>query len=334
MPTNLPLVLVSGPPAASSFLSKVTAALPEDRCRTMLLVDGTPPADHPAWSDVDLLVVFAHPCDAASIAKARALKAIIVPSIGFDGIDVTAATVEGIVVANGAVAENIESVAEAAIGLMVAASYEIRGAEHRLRDNVGRSGPPVARMLRGKRLGFIGFGAIARAIAERLSPWGMEMVAHSRRRIDPAGLAVRDMALDELLATSDFILPLLPLSRDTHHFLGRSELLKAKEGAVLVNVSRGAVIDEAALGDPAIASRFKAIALDVFEKEPLPVDSPLRLLPNAILTGHEIAQTAENLAALFQRTLTNVEDALAARIPATALNPEAAARLFASADRR
>jgi glyoxylate/hydroxypyruvate/2-ketogluconate reductase len=321
-----PFVLVAGPPESAPFMTKVAEALQGDSHAVELLVDGTHPVDHPRWDEVRLLVIFALPCDGEAMARASSLEGIVVPSLGFDGVDIEAATRNGILVANGAVPENVESVAEATIGLIVTALYDIRSAERRLRDNVARSGPPGARMLRGKRIGFIGFGKIASAIALRLSTWGIDMVAHSRRPIEAANLAVADITLDELLRTSDVIVPLVPLTDQTRHLLGRAELSIAKQNAVLVNVSRGAVIDERALADPSIAARFHTIALDVFETEPLGPDSPLRALPNAILTGHEISHTAENLGALFQRTISNVQDALAGRLPATALNPEALGR--------
>lgn len=93
-----------------------------------------------------------------------------------------------------------------------------------------------------------------------------------------------------------------------------------KEGAILVNLSRGAIIDEGALCDPEVVARLGGIALDVFENEPLPSDSPLRGHPRAILTNHEVAHTSENLSALFATAVTNVQAAMKGSIMPTILN--------------
>lgn len=315
-----PLVLIAGPPAAGGFLNGLAGALPQDECEIAIAL-GEPLLAFPRWWEVDVLVAFATLCGAAEMEAAERLRAIVVPSLGYDGIDVDAATERSIIVANGRVAENFETVAEAAIMLMLMALYDIHAAERRLRDNVVRQGAPTARMLRGKTLGIIGFGNIAREVVRRLQGWDVKLVVHTRSPIGELDVAVEQVDLDTLLRTSDIVLPLIPLTRDTHHLLSRERLLSMKQGAILVNVSRGAVIEEQALADPAVATRLHAVALDVFEVEPLPAGSPLRSLPNAILTGHDVSHTAENLAALFQKSLENIRAVLAGQMPDTALNP-------------
>lgn len=103
------------------------------------------------------------------------------------------------------------------------------------------------------------------------------------------------------IVTIGSILPLLPFPAATRHLLNRSRLLRARQGSILVNLSRGAVVDETARAEPDVSARFAAIVLDVFETEPLSPESPLRRLPRSILTGHGIAHTAENLGALLDR---------------------------------
>jgi len=316
------LILISGSLAATPFLTRVSEKLKSLGANVAAVSAGGPPASYPGWAEVSILVAFGVPCDAATINAGRALRAIIVPSLGFEGVDVDAATRARVVVANGRVWQNIESVAEAAIGLMLLGLYDIRSAERRLRNNTSRMGPPTATMLKGKKIGIIGFGNIARAIVQRLDNWGVDFLVNTRKSMVDAGPTVTCVDLETLLCTSDIVIPLLPLTEETNCLLDRTRLLRIKEGAMLINCSRGGVIDETALADPLVASRFRCLALDVFEIEPLPVESPLRDLPNAILTGHEIAHTSENLAALFDLTVTNVCDALHGRLPSTALNPQ------------
>lgn len=315
-----PLVLIAGPPAAGGFLNQLAAALPHDECEVSVLL-GDPLLQFPRWPEVNILVAYATTCGAAEIDSAKHLRAIVVPSLGYDGIDVDASTARGIVVANGRVTENFETVAEAAIMLMLMALYDVRAAERRLRDGVIRQGPPKARMLRGKTLGIIGFGNIAREVARRLKDWQVKLAVHTRSAIGELPYEVQQTDLDTLLTTSDIVMPLIPLTAATAHLLNRERLLSMKQGAIIVNVSRGGIIDEQALGSPDVAARLHAIALDVFEVEPLPADSLLRSLPNTILTGHEVAHTAENLTALFQKSVENIASILAGRTPDTVLNP-------------
>jgi phosphoglycerate dehydrogenase-like enzyme len=278
----------------------------------------------PRFAEVRVLVMFGFPCTAEDMDRAPSLRAIVVPGLGYEGIDVEAATRRGIFVANGQVSENVDTVAEAAFLFMLMALYDVHAAEARLRAGLPGAATPGARMLRGRTVGVIGYGNIARAFISRLRNWGVRILVNSRSHdapVDPDH-AVEFVGLDELLRRSDVVVPLVALGPATHHLLDRDRLAGLREGAVLVNLSRGGVIDETALAEPAVASRLQAIALDVFEQEPLPMTSPLRDLPNTILTGHDIARTRENIEALFQKAIDNVLTALAGGIPATALNPD------------
>lgn len=117
--------------------------------------------------------------------------------------------------------------------------------------------------------------------------------------------------LDTLIAERDIVLPLLPLTPETDTWLSRSRLLAMTPGAILINLSRGEIVDEAALADPAVVEHLGTIALDVFTTEPLPLDSALRDLPDPILTNHEISHTQENLGALFAMAVENIRAAIA-----------------------
>jgi phosphoglycerate dehydrogenase-like enzyme len=319
------LVAVCGPAGAAAFMRQVAGELDRRGVACFLGLE-TPQAltADPRFADVRVLVIFGFPFTGEDMDRAPRLRAIVVPGLGYEGVDVEAATRRGIVVANGQVSENIDTVAEAAIMFMLMALYDVHGAEQRLREDRRSSGPSRTHMLRGRTVGVIGYGAIARAFIDRLRNWGVTILVNSRSHQVPADPdhAIEFVGLEDLLARSDVVVPLVALVPATHHLLDRARLAAMHEGAVLVNLSRGGVIEEAALADPAVAGRLHAIALDVFEREPLPADSPLREIPHAILTGHDIARTRENIDALFQRAIDNILTALAGGMPLTALNPD------------
>lgn len=126
--------------------------------------------------------------------------------------------------------------------------------------------------------------------------------------------------LATLLAQSDILLPLVPLTDETENLISRERLLAMKPGCILINLSRGGIVDEAALADPAVHGRLGTIGLDVFVTEPLPLDSALRELPDRILTNHEISHTQENLGALFAMAVANIRAAIAGRPLPTAFS--------------
>lgn len=303
-------IVIAGPRSAAAFLNKLASAIISDEADIDLQLGLAAPADTPCWSEKQIFVSFGVPCSAADMDAAPGLKAIITPSLGYEGIDVDAAHDRGIAFANGRVVENFESVAEAAVLLMLTALYRLRDAEQRLRQGEARSGPPRARMLKGKTVGIIGYGSIAKALIERLDGWNTRILVSNRSKI-PSSPSFAQCDLDTLIAESDIVLPLLPLTPETETLLSQSRLLAMKPGAILINLSRGAIVDEAALADPAVIEHLGTIALDVFTTEPLPLDSALRDLPDHILTNHEISHTQENLGALFAMAVENIEAAIA-----------------------
>lgn len=303
-------IVIAGPASAEAFLQKLALAVTSAVADVDLQLALAVPVEVPCWSETQIFVSFGVPCSGADMDAAPGLKAIITPSLGYEGIDVDAAQGRGIAFANGRVAENFESVAEAAMLLMLTALYRLRDAEERLRRGEARSGPPRARMLKGKTVGIIGYGNIARALISRLAGWEVRVLVSNRSKL-PSSPDVAQCDLDTLLAESDIVLPLVPLTLETENLLSRSKLLAMKPGAILINLSRGAVIDEAALTDPAVIEHLGTIALDVFKTEPLPLDSSLRGLPDHILTNHEISHTQENLGALFAMAVENIEAAIA-----------------------
>jgi phosphoglycerate dehydrogenase-like enzyme len=229
-------------------------------------------------------------------------------------------------VANGQIRENTESVAEATILLMLAALYDLHGTEAVLRNNHPRPARMTARMLQGKTVGLIGFGQIARAMTLRLAAWGVTMQAYARRLPSDAPTDVRFVDLDTLMRTSDVVCVLATLNNDSRGLLNAQRLSLLKRGAVLVNTGRGAIIDEAALCEIIKERPDLRLALDTFTVEPLHPTSPLRDIPNAILTPHMVGHTQESLDALPDMAIENVTRILAGELPVFICNPAVVAR--------
>jgi glyoxylate reductase len=162
----------------------------------------------------------------------------------------------------------------------------------------------------GKRLGIVGFGRIGQAVARRARGFGMEVLYHNRSRKEEAEqeLGARYVEFDELLETVDFVSVHTPLTDETHHLIGPKELGRMKPTAVLVNTSRGPVVDEAALADALAAGRIFAAGLDVYEEEPK-VHPKLLELENVVLAPHigsASVETRDRMAALAAENLAAV----------------------------
>jgi phosphoglycerate dehydrogenase-like enzyme len=264
-------------------------------------------------------------CSGQLLGSAPRLRGVVSPVTGIEGIDVPAATGLGIIVANGQTRENSESLAEATILLVLAALYDLHGSEAILRRNVARPAQMTARMLHGKTVGMIGFGQIARAMVIRLSGWGVRILACARRvHVDAPG-TVTWVKIDDLLQTSDVVCVLASLNAETKNLLNVEKLRLLKPGAVLVNTARGAIVDEVALYEVAVERPDLRLALDTFTTEPLPVDSPLRSLPNTILTPHMVGHTQESIAAVPTTAVENVCRILAGELPLHICNPDVTA---------
>jgi phosphoglycerate dehydrogenase-like enzyme len=268
-----------------------------------------------------LVAVGSFPCTRELMIRAPQLRAVVSPFIGTEGFDEAAATQLGIVVANGQVPENFLSMAESTILLILASLYSLHWWEQQLRDNRAHPRRVPGRMLRGRTVGMIGFGHIARAMAERIKAWGVGLQAYVPRLRAPLPAGVKRVALDELLRTSDVVCVLASLNEETSGMLSLARLREMKHDAVLINTARGGIIEEEALLRIAQERPGLRIALDTFAHEPLPMASPLRTLPNTILTPHAIGHTQESLDALTPAAIENVVRALRGIPPLYVRNP-------------
>jgi phosphoglycerate dehydrogenase-like enzyme len=286
------------------------------------------PADHDvlfARSDV-LVVTTRSVVDDAILDAAPRLRGIVFPSIGTESLDMTAASARGLIVANGATPENFESMAEATVMLILNLLYDLRGTERVLRDNAPRPAQLSARMLKGKTLGLIGLGRIARGVVARLAGWGVDIVCH-KPGLAPGALptGVRPVALEELLRSSDVVSVHTTLTASTTGLVGAKELALMKPTAFLINTARGLCVDEDAVHAALARGAIAGAALDAFRVEPLPPDSALRALPNAILTPHMVGHTRELFASFAPACVANVEAILAGRLPPFTCNTAAEA---------
>ena len=265
-------------------------------------------------------------CSGTLIAGAACLRGIVSPVTGIEGVDVAAATDHAVLVANGQTTENTDSLAEATILLILAALYDLYGSETVLRQNLPRPPNPTARMLRDKTVGLIGFGQIARAMAGRLAGWQLRILACGRRMPSDLPDHVGWADIDVVLRDSDVVCVLTTLNASTEGLLSADRLRLLKPGAVLVNTARGAIIDEPALAVFARERPDVRLALDTFVTEPLPPDSPLRDLPNAILTPHMVGHTQESIAAIPATSVESVCRMLAGELPRYMCNPSVVPR--------
>ena len=239
--------------------------------------------------------------DARFLSQAPRLRVVARHGVGLDNIDVDACTRRGVRVVHTPLA-TVEAVAEHTAGLMLAVAKGIVGSDTAVRTGEfsSRRSTAVAVELRGKTLGVVGFGRIGRRVAEicRAAFAMAVLFADVLPRHDAAVLLHAErVPLDELLARSDVVSLHVPLTAETYHLVDAVRLARLRPGAILINTSRGAVVDEAALV-PALEDRRLAVGLDVYEQEPLPVSSPLIRLANVVLTPHVASHTEEALRAM------------------------------------
>ena len=272
--------------------------------------------------DADVLLVSGNfPCTRELMMLSPRLRAVVSPFIGTEGFDEAAATELGIIVANGHVPENYLSMAESTILLILASLYSLHWWENQLQQGLPHPSPVPGRMLRGRTVGFIGFGKIAQGMVARFAGWEINLQAYTPRlRTSPPNVSL--VSLDELLRTSDVVCILAPLNAETRGMLNLERLRLMKPDAVLINTARGGIIDEDALVQLANERPNFRVALDTFSVEPLPGSSPLRNLPNAILTPHAIGHTQESNDALPVAAIENVTRVLNGEVPRYLRNPQ------------
>jgi phosphoglycerate dehydrogenase-like enzyme len=259
------------------------------------------------------------------LAAAPDLRIVARLGVGFDQIDVAAATRHGVAVAM-AFGTNHEAVADHTFALMAALASSITSYDRLVRD--GSWGSLAHGSLHGTTVGIVGLGRIGRAVAKRCQGFAMRVLAHDPL-IDATilgHLGCTQVGLDELLAQADFVSLHAPLLPATRHLIDAAALSRMKSSAYLINTARGPLVDEAALVAALEAGEIAGAGLDVFESEPLPAGSRLRALESVVLSPHAAGMSEGAVRAMTDRCIDSILAHLDGRPlePSLILNPEAA----------
>jgi len=253
------------------------------------------------------------PWDAEAFALGSALKVISRIGIGYDNVDVAAATAAGVIVCNAPDAPSV-STAEHTLMLMLAVVKNLPAQTERARQGLAGATTGAALELDGAVLGLVGYGRIARRVGIAATALGMSVLAYDPYINDAEGC--RLVGLDEVFAGSDVISLHAPAVAETRHMINADSLAAMKHGVYLVNCARGGLVDQEALLEALESGRVAGAALDVTDPEPLPEGHPLLLHPHVIVTPHVASATVAGRRRLYSHAIDNALNVLAGR-PAT-----------------
>ncbi len=278
-----------------------------------------------------LLSLLTDPVDSKVISGADRLRVIANYAVGYDNVDVKAATSKGIMVTN-TPGVLTETTADMAWALLMCVARRIVEADRFVREGRFKHWDPKLLLgsdVHGKTLGIIGFGRIGRAVGSRARGFGMKVVYNDVRRADPAAEAsvgARYVDLPTLLRTSDFVTLHTQLTPQTRHLIGPDELNMMKQGAYLINTSRGPVVDELALVRALKAGLIAGAGLDVYEDEPR-LNPDLVRLPNVVLSPHIASASVETRNKMAEMAAVNIIAAMRGETPPNLVNPEVLGRI-------
>lgn len=275
-----------------------------------------------------LITMLTEKVDADLLAAAGPqLKIVANHAVGFDNIDVPACTAAGVLATNTPDVLT-ETTADTAFALLMAAARRVGEGERLLRARTPWIWGPLMMLgqdVHHKTIGVVGFGRIGQAVARRAKGFGMTVLYADAVALPAeveAETGARRVELDELLAASDFVSIHTNLTPETRHLFGAEQFRAMKPTAVLVNTSRGPVVDEAALAEALAAGELFAAGLDVFEHEPQ-VEEGLLALESAVVIPHLGSATVDTRDAMGNLAVDNVFAALDGERPPTLLNPDA-----------
>jgi lactate dehydrogenase-like 2-hydroxyacid dehydrogenase len=265
--------------------------------------------------------------DVLSVPGLRVVSNI---AVGFNNVDVPAATERGVVVTNTPGVLD-ETTADLAVSLVLSGARRIVESDRWLREGRWKSWTFfdwLGADVHGKTLGVVGFGRIGQAVARRGRGFGMSILYTQRRQANAsveAALGARYVDKTTLLAESDFVTLHCPLTAETTHYIDAAALARMKAGAFLINTSRGPVVDEKALVAALEAKRLAGAGLDVFEREPA-VEAALIGMPNVVLTPHIGSATVDTRLKMASLAMDNCVAVVTGRRPPTPVNPEVLGR--------
>jgi gluconate 2-dehydrogenase len=265
--------------------------------------------------------------DASILGEARELKVVANIAVGYNNIDVATCTARGVMVTNTPGVLD-DSTADLAWALMLATARRLTEVESYIRGGQW-TGWRLKQWLgvdvHHATLGIVGMGRIGQAIAKRASGFDMRVLYHNRNRVTPEierRLHAEHASLDALLEQSDFVVLQVPYTPATHHMIGAAQLRKMKSTAILINSTRGGVVDDAALIDALKAGTLRAAGLDVFENEPK-LHPGFLDLRNVVLAPHVGSSTEATRRAMAMTAAQNLVAALTGAVPPNLLNPQA-----------
>jgi D-3-phosphoglycerate dehydrogenase / 2-oxoglutarate reductase len=255
------------------------------------------------------------------------LKIVAKATIGVEKIDLEAAADRGILVVNSPAPENFLSVAEAAVGLIVVLAKRVMVNQRRLREGEWKAREFLGTLLAGKTIGIVGLGRVGSNVARRLTGWDVQLLA-ADPYVEPAqayAVGAELVPLEDLLRTADAVTLHVVETAETSKFINEARLRLMKPTAYLVNTSRGGVIDEVALARALDEGWIAGAALDVFQGEPLPADSPLRQVDpdRLIITPHAVGSNIASQETGTRMAMENILRALRGERPSFIKNPRA-----------
>lgn len=293
--------LLAGPLDATAMDSKLYAHLPEA---------------------VGLFTLLTIPIGENEISRAPNLRVVSNMAVGVDNIDLPACTRRGIPVGN-TPGVLTEGTADLTMALLLAAARGLPQASQDAREGRWKTWSPTGWLgmdLDGATLGIVGMGKIGRAVARRAASFGMRILYCDHQTEDES--PAQKCTLEEILKQSDFLSLHVPLTAETRYLINQSTLEKMKPGAVLINVSRGPVVDTSALYQALSKNRIAGAALDVTDPEPLPPEHPLYTLPNCLIVPHIGSATRNTRRRMAELACENLLAGLTGKQLPNCVNPE------------
>lgn len=277
--------------------------------------------------DADIVLVGRYGFSGKAFSASRNLKMLSVWQTGYDHIDLKAANEKGVIISN-VPDYAFDSVAEMVFALALNLLRKVHIADTRLREGNFDWRKYVGNQLMGKTMGVIGTGSIGSRVIQIAHGFNMNVISVTGHPSEEKArrLGVKFVNLDTLLSESDIVTLHVPLTPSTEKMIGAKELAKMKKSAILINTARGNVVDETALIEALKEKKIRGAGLDVFEKEPLPVNDPLTKLENVVLTPHIAFLTEESLEECTYVCIQNVERFIEGK-PQNVVNPEVLASL-------
>jgi glyoxylate reductase len=273
-----------------------------------------------------LLTMLSDSIDESILTAGSQLKVVANLAVGFDNIDIKTASKKGIAICNTPDVLT-DTTADLTFSLLMASARRIVEAAQLVKQGKWKSWSPL--LLAGhdihhKTIGIVGMGKIGEKVAKRATGFEMNILYHNRtRKLDiEQELGAVYVTFEELVETADFIVCLTPLTAETKNLFTREVFQKMKRSAIFVNVSRGQVIDEAALYEALVAGEISGAGLDVFEKEPINADHRLLTLSNVVALPHIGSSSVETRVMMMKLCLENIEAVIEGNEPETLVNKD------------